>query len=94
MDSQLPPNQEPVQNPISQEQLEEMKMLARRQAIQQIAQQRQSEQQQQIVYVRRNLTVAEVIVVFIISCGLVFGIQTGWNFATNVLPKIEIKVNQ
>ena len=54
----------------------------------------QLEQQQKVVYVRRNLTVAEVIVVFVISCGLVFGIQAGWNFATNVLPKIEIKVNQ
>ena len=55
---------------------------------------KQLEQQQKVVYVRRNLTVAEVIVVFVISCGLVFGIQAGWNFATNVLPKIEIKVNQ
>ena len=94
MDSQLPPNQEPVQNQITQEQVQEMKMMARQQAIQQIAQQRQAAQQQQIVYVRRNLTVAEVIVVFIISCGLVFGIQAGWSVATNVLPKIEIKVNQ
>ena len=92
MDSQLPPNQEPVQNQITQEELQEM--MARQQAIQQIAQQRQAAQQQQIVYVRRNLTVAEVIVVFIISCGLVFGIQAGWSVATNVLPKIEIKVNQ
>tara|TARA_A100000172_G_scaffold79914_2_gene68114 strand:- start:650 stop:934 length:285 start_codon:yes stop_codon:yes gene_type:complete len=94
MDSQLPPNQEPVQNQITQEELQEMKMMARQQAIQQIAQQRQAAQQQQIIYVRRNLTVAEVIVVFIISCGLVFGIQAGWSVATNVLPKIEIKVNQ
>ena len=94
MDSQLPPNQEPVQNQITQEELQEMKMMARQQAIQQIAQQRQAAQQQQIVYVRRNLTVAEVIVVFIISCWLVFGIQAGWSVATNVLPKIEIKVNQ
>ena len=94
MDSQLPPNQEPVQNQITQEELQEMKIMARQQAIQQIAQQRQAAQQQQIVYVRRNLTVAEVIVVFIISCGLVFGIQAGWSIATNVLPKIEIKVNQ
>jgi len=94
MDSQLPANQEPVENQITQEELQEMKMMARQQAIQQIAQQRQAAQQQQIVYVRRNLTVAEVIVVFIISCGLVFGIQAGWSVATNILPKIEIKVNQ
>ena len=93
MDSQLPTNQEQPQNQITPEQLEEMKMMARQQAIQQITQQRQSVQQPEVVYVRRNLTVAEVIVVFIISCGLVFGIQASWNFATNVLPKIEIKVN-
>ncbi len=94
MDSQLPTNQEQPQNQITPEQLEEMKMMARQQAIQQITQQRQSVQQPEVVYVRRNLTVAEVIVVFIISCGLVFGIQASWNFATNVFPKIEIKVNQ
>ena len=94
MDSQLPPNQEQPQTQITPELLEEMKFMARQQAIQQITQQRQSTKQQEVVYVRRNLTVAEVIVVFIISCGLVFGIQASWNFATNVLPKIEIKVNQ
>ena len=94
MDSQLPTNQEQPQTQITPEQLEEMKMMARQQAIQQVIQQKQLEQQQKVVYVRRNLTVAEVIVVFVISCGLVFGIQASWNFATNVLPKIEIKVNQ
>ena len=94
MDSQLPTNQEQPQTQITPEQLEQMKMMARQQAIQQVVQQKQLEQQQKVVYVRRNLTVAEVIVVFVISCGLVFGIQASWNFATNVLPKIEIKVNQ
>ena len=94
MDSQLPPNQEPTQPQITPEQLEQMKFLARQQAMQQVIAQRQVETEPKVVYVRRNLTVAEVIVVFVISCGLVFGIQAGWNFATNVLPKIEIKVNQ
>jgi len=47
--------------------------------------------QPQIVYVRRNLTVAELIVVFAIACGLVSGIQVGWNFVSNHLPRIEIK---
>ena len=93
MDSQLPPNQEQPQSQITVEQLQQMKEMARQQAIQQVVGQRQIEQPQQIVYVRRNLTVAEVIAVFVISCGLVFGIQIGWNFATNVLPRIEIKVN-
>jgi hypothetical protein len=35
--------------------------------------------------------VAELIVVFAISCGLVVGIQGAWNFASNHLPRIEIK---
>lgn len=47
-------------------------------------------QQPKIQYVRRNLTVAEIIVIFALSCGLVFGVQSLWGFATN-LPKIEIK---
>jgi hypothetical protein len=46
----------------------------------------------QIVYVRRNLTVAELIVVFAISCGLVLGIQGAWNIGSRLLPSIEIKV--
>ena len=71
MDSQLPSNQEPQQNQITPEQLQQMKMMARQQAMQQVIQQRQAEEQKKIVYVRRNLTVAEVIIVFIISCGLV-----------------------
>ena len=47
--------------------------------------------QPQVVYLRRNLTVAELIVVFIIACGLVTGVQATWNFASNSLPRIEIK---
>lgn len=45
-----------------------------------------------IVYVRRNLTVAELIVVFAISCGLVLGGQGAWNLGSRLLPSIEIKV--
>ena len=93
MDSQLPPNQEPTQPQISPEQLEQMKFLARQQAMQQVVAQRQIEPQPKVIYVRRNLTVAEVIAVFVISCGLVIGIPAVWNFATNYLPRIEIKVN-
>lgn len=47
--------------------------------------------QPSVVYVRRNLTVAELIVVFAIACGLVTGVQAAWNFAVNVLPRIEIR---
>lgn len=47
--------------------------------------------QPQIVYLRRNLTVAELGLVILLSCGLVTGIQAGWNFVSNNLPSIEIK---
>lgn len=47
--------------------------------------------QPQVVYVRRNLTVAELIVVFAIACGIVAGVQGAWSFVSNVLPRIEIK---
>jgi len=46
-----------------------------------------------VVYIRRNLTLAEILVVFAVSCGLVFGIQGAWNFATDILPRIEIREN-
>ena len=94
MDSQLPPNQDSSQNQITPDQLEQMKMMARQQAMEQVVAQRQIQQPSKIVYIRRNLTIAEVIAVFIISCGLVYGTQFVWNFASNVLPMIEIKVNQ
>jgi len=47
--------------------------------------------QPQVVYVRRNLTVAELILIFAISCGLITGVQATWNFLSNNLPRIEIK---
>jgi hypothetical protein len=97
MDSNLPPTQPPkVPSQITAQQLEEMKALARQQAIQQTFSQKAVETppaSPKVVYVRRNLTVAEVIAVFIISCGVVIGLQAGWNFATNFLPRIEVKVN-
>lgn len=76
------------------EQLAEMKARARDLAIQQtIAQQAaQAQQAPKVIYVRRNLTVAELLVVLLISCGIVTGIQWSWNFVSNALPRIEIKV--
>ena len=95
MDSNLSPDQSQLPAQITPEQLEQMKAVARERAIQSTYAQRVQEvpPQQQVVYVRRNLTVAELIAVFIISCGLVFGVQLTWNFATNILPRIEVKVN-
>lgn len=46
----------------------------------------------QIVYLRRNMTIAELILVFAISCGIVLGIQGAWYLVSNVLPRLEIKV--
>lgn len=97
MDSNLPPNQPKTPGQITPEQLEQMKAIARERAIEQAMAQQipkaQPQPQPKIVYVRRNLTVAELIVVFIISCGLVIGIPAAWNLVTNVLPRIEIKVH-
>jgi hypothetical protein len=49
-------------------------------------------QEQQVVYVRRNLTIAELLVIFAVSCGLVYGIPTAWNFVSQNIPRIEIRV--
>ena len=50
------------------------------------------QQSPQVVYVRRNLTIAELILVFAMACGLVLGVQGTWHFATNILPRVEIKM--
>ena len=98
MEEQIPPSQPPQQmtleGQITPEQLVQLKARARELAIQQtIAQQAVIPQQQpQVVYVRRNLTVAEILLVILLSCGIVTGIQWSWNIVTNVLPRVEIKV--
>jgi hypothetical protein len=108
MENQIPPSNvpgatEPLEgNPmpflqnISPQQLEELKARAREAAIRMSVEQAQAPRPPQVapqvVYVRRNLTVAELLIVFVISCGLVTGIQVGWNFATNLIPRIEIKL--
>ena len=48
--------------------------------------------QPQVVYVRRSLTVAEIGLMLLLSCGLVFGVQWVGTFALNNLPRIEIQV--
>lgn len=47
--------------------------------------------QPKVVYVRRNLTLAELAVVFVISAGVVLGGQSIWAIATDILPRIEIR---
>ena len=100
------PNESPINTRITAEQVAQMKALAREQAIQQALLNKKVMERQKplpfnspppvrekIVYVRRNLTVAEVIVVFAISFGVVIGIPAAWNFASNLLPRVEIKLN-
>ena len=100
-----PPQAPPVpEGYISPEILEQLKAQARAQAIQATLNQsvaptpvrptpKATPAPDRVVYVRRNLTVAELIVVFLLSCGLVLGIQGAWQLANN-LPRIEVKWNK
>ena len=45
-----------------------------------------------VVYVKRSLTVAEIILMLTLSCGIVFGGQLAFNFVADTLPRIEIKM--
>jgi hypothetical protein len=91
--SQIPQQTGPVPGTITPEQLEIMKARAREAAVRTAMEQRQQQVvPPQVVYVRRNLTVAELILVVLLSCGLVTAVQVGWNFAVNTLPRIEVKI--
>ena len=94
MEEQVPPSQPPVNPPITPEQLEEMKVQARNLAIQQTLAQKRATlpPQPQVIYVRRNLTLAEIIVILALSCGLVTGVQFTWNVVNEFLPRLEINV--
>ena len=100
MEEQIPvSNFPPTQAGITPEQLEQMKSRAREAAIMQVYQQQQQAQPiplgrppEQIVYVKRQLTVAEIILMLALSCGIVFGVQLAVNFITNTLSRIEIKM--
>jgi hypothetical protein len=101
MEEQIPPSQLPMQQTlegqITPEMLAEMKARAMELAIQQTVPQRlpietSLEALPQVVYVRRNLTVAELLLVLLLSCGIVTGIQGLWYLGTNLLPRLEIRV--
>ncbi len=53
--------------------------------------QQYSQPETNTIYVRRNLTLAEILVMFALSCGLVLGLQASWFIATDLLPRIEIR---
>ena len=87
---------------ISLEALEQMKARAREEAIRITLEQRSkapafTPQLPQvpapnIVYVRRNLTIAELLLTLLLACGLVTGTQFIWKAASSVMPHIEVKV--
>jgi hypothetical protein len=85
---------------ISAQDLELLKARARELAIQQTLLQQQQQQvipqapaqTPRIIYVRRNFTVAELLLILLLSCGLVTAAQAIWGFASSALPKVEIKI--
>lgn len=98
-EQQVPPSQSAFQVPLEQitpDQLNELKARARELAVRQAMAERQvlpqPAQPPQVVYVRRNLTVAELLIVLLISCGIVTGIQLAWKGVSHVIPRIEVKV--
>jgi|TARA_E500000318_G_scaffold69454_1_gene64304 hypothetical protein len=102
MEEQVPPSQQPGVPQITPEQLAQMKARARELAIQQTLAQKPplgaeeltfNPPNPQVVYVRRNLTIAEIVLLLTVSCLLVTGVQFGWKLATDFLPRVEIKVN-
>jgi hypothetical protein len=96
--SNFPPEQQSLGGQITPEQLEQLKARAREAAIMQTYQQQQTQvappvgPPAQVVYVKRPLTVAEILLLLLVSCGIVFGVQLGFNFAVNTLSRIEIKM--
>jgi hypothetical protein len=97
--SNFPPTPQGLVGQLTPEQLEQMKARAREAAIMQVYQQQQQAQPiplgrppEQVVYVKRPLTVAEIILMLLISCGIVFGGQLAFNFVADTLPRIEIKM--
>ena len=84
--------------PITPEILEAMKAEARMRAIQNTSTNQDINSPSNKImyvdrYIRRNLTVAELIFVFLIACGGVLGLQGVW-FLVNNMPSIEIKWNK
>lgn len=101
MEDQVPPSttpqpSSPLPGQLTPEMLEVLKAQARQNAIQQVLEERaaqyQAPAQPQVVYLRRNLTVAELGLILLLACGIVTGVQAAWNFGSNLLPRIEIKV--
>jgi hypothetical protein len=103
-----PQMNQPIPGQITPEQLEAMKQQARELAIAQHMIQQQAKKEyplegstpymddpkplQKIIYVRRNLTVAELLLILCVATGIVTGVQVGWKFASENFPRIEIRL--
>lgn len=102
---EIPQAPQPQMPQMQQPDFAAMRKIAMQQAIAQHQQAKQREyeatiaapepqamaQQPNVVYVRRNFTVAELLVTFLIACGVVLGGQFTWHFFTDLLPRIEIR---
>ena len=47
--------------------------------------------QPNVVYLRRNLTIAEILIILALSTGILAGVQFSWGFSTDILSRIEIR---
>lgn len=77
---------------ISQASLEQPQQVVRIAAPPPSIQPPQPRVQPEIIYLRRNLTVAELLLVILLACGLVTGVQALWGFGSRILPQVEIRV--
>lgn len=93
MEEQIPPSQQPLPYQLTPEQLSQIKANAKEAAIRQTVEQNlKMLQQPKVVYVRRNLTVAELLLLLFLASGLVVGAQTAWDVGSSLLTRIEVKV--
>ena len=102
--SSVPPTAEGLSPSLTPEQVEEMKRIAKERAIQQmlaqngpvartpVQRQPMPSAQPKVVYVKRPLTVAEYLLIFLLSCGIVTGGQLIWQGISNFLPRVEIRM--
>lgn len=99
--------QPPQRLQLTPEQIQLMKQAALQQAIQQrvlvqepqpvpiaLQQEQRPLEQPRVMYVRRNLTVAELLLVLVCSIGIVSGAQLLWHGVSGMLPRIEIRYDK
>lgn len=99
--------QPPQRHHLTPEQIQLMKQAALQQAIQQrvvvqepqpvpiaLQQEQRPLEQPRVLYVRRNLTVAELLLVLVCSIGIVSGVPLVWHGVSGMLPRIEIRYDK